>query len=294
MAILTPIEGTPGEGSTNWGPTTKKYFNKFTTSTSMSFVHLSVIDALINNAIEKPIENSAITSPCIILVDSYGKATRAVAGTDYMSPSSTTTLSENQAINLGTYGYIGSNGNGQFVTLSATTVDTTTLNALGENGLVNATEVKASTFNGGDGTFAIVNATTHMSTSLVSTTTVNAQTINGVTGDNGDLNINTAWSSESAAWLGTVTVNGALNVTGNIAAPCIDVGNLTLNGRSFAVANAIATVCISTSAPGTEGTYTLWVNTSNNAPVLNYLSPADSSADPPVTASWVPLGAVFK
>ena len=286
MAILTP--GATSTTST-WA-TSKHHFNKFTTGTAMSLVHSSVIDNLIDNAVEKPATNvnASAGETGVVIVDNNGATRWAVAGNDFMSPNSNTTLGTNQTINLGETGHINGNGNGQFVTLSATTVNTTTLNALGENGLVNATEVKANTFTGGNGTFAIINATTRVSTPFVSATTVNAQTINGVGESNGALNINTVSDSEGA-WLGTVTVNGALTVANSITAASMDVANLTLNGRPLAGA-AVALIYFGESAPTGEGVdlgYNLWVNTATNAQTLNYR--VDTS-----TTTWVPLGAVFK
>lgn len=288
MAILTPS----AEATTSTWATSKHYFNKFTTGTSMSLVHNSVIDNLIENAVEKPSTNvdADAGETGIVVVDNNGAARWAIAGNDFMSPNSTTVLSNAQVIYLSNSGatptgYISGNGDGKFITLSATTIDTGTLNA---TTLVNSPTVSAATFSGGAGKFTTVGATTHVSTPLVSTTTVNAQTINGVAEPNGALNINTVLDSETGTWLGTVTVNGALSVANNITAASMDVANLTLNRRPLAGA-AVALIYFGESAPSGNADlgYNLWVNTTTNAQTLNYR--VDTS-----TSDWVPLGAVFK
>ena len=260
--------------------TGKTHFKGFETGTCMSVIHSGVIDILNEWAIEKPEVDANIITPSIILVDSNGKATRAVAGTDYMSPDSTTTLNTKQAINLGEAGYISGNGNGQFVTLSATTISATTINVLGTNTLINATSIEAGSFQGGTGSFTTVTATagmttptltasTEVNTPLVTATNVNTSVING-TGANGAL---------------TVNVNGeTMTVNGTVKTDQLILGNKAIT------AITIATISFSETAPTTTGAYTLWVNTSSSSQVLSYLSVSTNAA----ATSWVPLGAVFK
>lgn len=126
MAILNPTTGTPS--SNQWGPTTKQHFNEFEVTNSpvcMAGVRTSVLNPLIEWAIERPEYDSSNTAigtasadstDSVILVDSYGKATRAVAGTHYMSPTSNTNLQAGNYIYLtnATTGYINGDGNAKF------------------------------------------------------------------------------------------------------------------------------------------------------------------------------------
>lgn len=272
MAILMP---STIADSTHWA-TTKKSFNKFTTGTSMSDVHVCVIDNLIVNAVEKPSINANTDNNELgmLIVDNNGATTWAKAGTDYMSPNSTATLATNQTINLGTAGYISGNGDGQLVTLSATTINADAINVLGTNALINATSIEAGSFQGGTGSFTTVTATTQINTPVVNAAaevntplviapTVNTSIING-TGTDGALSINTNGQ--------TVTVNGTIAAT-----------QLKLDGQVITKA-AIPLLYISTDAPVATSGYTLWVNTTTQ--ILSYYSAA--------ATSWIPLGAVFK
>ena len=145
MSIRLPISGTPSDTDTEWGPTTKKQFCKFTSTTPMAEVRTSVIEQLVDWAIEKPDNNAT----GIIITDSYGKATIATAGTDYMSPSTNATLAVGKTINLGNTGSIGGNGIASFV--NVTVADTTTTSNLVVNTtatIANATITKLSSTDG--------------------------------------------------------------------------------------------------------------------------------------------------
>lgn len=158
MAILTPTSGDVVE-HVNWGPTTKIHFNEFEATANfpvcMASIHTSVLDSLIEWAIERPeydpsdaaVGTASVSSTdSVILVDSYGKATRAVAGTHYISPNSTAVLAAEQSIYLGSSGnssaeppvpptgYIDGNGDAKFRVANVGTLNVDSLQQVDANG----------------------------------------------------------------------------------------------------------------------------------------------------------------
>ena len=293
MAILMP--NTVAD-STHWA-TTKKSFNKFTTGTSMGDVHICVIDNLIVNAVEKPSVDANLSNKefGMIIVDNNGAATWAKAGTDYISPSDPTTLTGNEAIYLGSSGdasaepsvpptaFISGNGDGRFVKLEATNFYAENVNITRGNGTITARDIEV---------LNSVGAKYGYFDNAVRTCMFEAKSIYG-TKTNGSIDIYTVQNNGS--YTGTIGLNGDVNITNTLTVPNITVtdtvnasiGNFTsLKVGNYSVSTGdIAAISISDTMPIANTPYQLWVDTSTG--VLKYRTNR-------ATATWTPLGAVFK